>query len=80
MLTGLLRSGGGDETIALFVNWWDEPVESVPLLSDGIELDGIDGLLRLEPFAVAAIPCSGPGGHGQGSAVLAALEGSDARA
>jgi endo-1,4-beta-mannosidase len=79
VLTGLLRSGGG-ETIALFVNWWDELVESVPLLSDGIELDGIDGLLRLEPFAVAAIPCSGPGGHGQGSAVLAAPEGSDARA
>lgn len=78
VLTGLLRSGG--DTIALFVNWWDELVECVPLLSDGIELDGVDGLLRLEPFAVAAVPCSGPGGHGQGSAVLAAFEGSDARA
>lgn len=73
VLTGLVRNGGSGG-VALFVNWWDDAVEVAPVLADGLELDGVDGLLRLEPFGVAVVPCSWTGARSDGPAVLAAHE------
>jgi endo-1,4-beta-mannosidase len=59
VLTGVIRSGAAG--VALFVNWCDEVLEVSPLLSAGSELEGVGDRLRLEPFAVAAVPwiCAG---------------------
>src|SRR5206468_9786617 len=55
VLVGLLRSGAS--TTVLFVNCSNQTLAAEPIAEDGVELHAGAAVI-LEPFGVAAIPCS----------------------
>jgi endo-1,4-beta-mannosidase len=54
VLVGRVRCGGTGK--ALFVNCSSEPITAEPILT-GAQLDLAEGVVSLEPFGVAAVPC-----------------------